>query len=380
MKIVGASMSSTRISGLEPAAGYRIVAVAGIIGLIAFATSPVAADPSRRPPMPEFNSGQQPAAGTRPHIAAPDAARPERARTDAPIEPSTASRPSADRGLPPRADAEPARSNAARGKVQALGQLPDSDFYQQRAKSLLGEDADSAKRELSLQAAYPGYNVIVCEGGCYGRSNKLVQFAPAVDTNAPRVPKPVADAATAAGEIRPASAALPSIDAKPAAAAIEPSAQSIPADTAIQCVAGCYGQQKSYASASRSASHEAARREIEKLTSAGKAPTAADADGRDVAVRSASATPPTGATGGAERRWMTTVARIGEGEDKTGTAKTAAVKTGAAKTGAAKMGDGQSRPKKARTKRRVGEARAGSGSPSGEWFQRINADRAVRGQ
>lgn len=219
--------------------------------------------------------------------------------------------------------------------VPAKG-LPEDDYYARRAKSRLVEDAAIAAKQISLQAAYPGHNVVMCEAGCYGRASRIVQFAPKVATNI-----------ESSRALEPSSAALPGPEATTASksAVTQPLPPSGQADD-IRCVAGCYGQAKSYLTASPVSVEATARAEADALM---HGTSAAPDRGRD--RRS-------GASGAEARRWMTTSTKIGEPQQRS-----------------AARSEDPAKQKKRTTVLRSQRVRA---NPSGEWFQQINADRISR--
>ncbi len=234
------------------------------------------------------------------------------------------------------------RPVARKPSVAAEKSLPEDDYYAKRAKSLLVEDAADSAKQLSLQAAYPGHNVVVCEAGCYGQAKRLVQFAPIVVTNvAPaRTMQPTA-AKLAMRRRRGASRSRPRREA-----ANEP----VQSDE-ITCVAGCYGAPRSYKTVSRTAVDAATRAEVDAQARANLAASAGD-------DRPASTSQPRGATGAAASRWMTSSAKA-EGDER------AATRTAAS-------------PAKVKKRTAHAKARRRGASPSGEWFQQINADHRSR--
>lgn len=221
--------------------------------------------------------------------------------------------------------------------------LPEDDYYAKRAKSLLVEDAADSAKQLSLQAAYPGHNVVVCEAGCYGRSKRLVQFAPIVVTNVVPVRTMQPTAAKFGDSVD---------DAQLVKAAPEAAAGSAKSDE-ITCVAGCYDAPRSYKTVSRSAVDAATRAEVD-AQARSNAVASAGAD------RPASTAQPRGATGAAASRWMTSSAKANAGADESVSPRSVATP--------------------AKLKRRTAQARARrrGASPSGEWFQQINADHRSR--
>lgn len=236
----------------------------------------------------------------------PDARPPQGPYQPVPPTASTAAQPA----TPPRPAVEtagaaaardtpgqPAPTRAPKSSVSAPTSLPESDFYAQRAKGLLSEDARIEAKEGSLQAAYPGHNVVVCEAGCTGRGRRIVQFAPRVATNELRA----AMQPTSAG-IADATAATSSSVAPPAAGRVSGPA---PADPPITCIAGCYGTTRRYDTASRSAAEVAA-----------EAAAMADRVARFAVPVEASRRSATGATGPDATRWMTTSAPADEAAQK----------------------------------------------------------------
>ena len=195
------------------------------------------------------------------------------------------------------ASGQPAPTRAQKPSVSAPTSLPETDFYAQRAKGLLSEDARIEAKDGSLQAAYPEHNVVVCEAGCTGRGRRIVQFAPRVATNELRA----AMQPTSAG-IADATAATPS-SASPSAAA--QGAGPAPGDQPIACIAGCYGTPRRYDAASPSAA-----------VVAPEAAAMADAVARFAVPVGASRRSATGATGSEAMRWMTTSARADEAAQK----------------------------------------------------------------
>lgn len=242
---------------------------------------------------------------------------------------------------------------AGRTSVEAAKSLPEDDYYSKRAKSLLVEDAADTAKLVSLQAAYPGHNVVMCEAGCYGGSKRLVQFAPIVVTNAQpsRTLVPTSDKMSpdkGGDNIAHNTVKIPeAVTAEPAAAA--PAAAE-----EITCVAGCYGASRSYRAASRSSVLAATRAEVEQRIQS----RAAVGPG---AHPSTSAQASRGATGPAASRWMTTSAKA-DGDDRSVTRATASPATAKKRTAFAKSTNLKARRRAA--------------TPSGEWFQQINSDRS----
>lgn len=256
--------------------------------------------------------------------------------------------PSTAPALATAKDAPSKPSGRAAAKDGPKG-LPEDDYYAKRAKGLLSEDKAAQGREQSLQAAYPGFNVVVCEAGCYGSTQKLVHFEPirtaksagtsvvaSVSSNGTSTPAANTDAnptatanASATGQLQPTASGI-------GGEAVAPPAQAAtqrPRPDEIDCVAGCYGSSKarSYPAASRTAAVDAARAEIERIRM--RRETVLDAPRIE-----------------ADGSWMTTVA----------------------KSNAAATPNGRSKSKPG-VRPAAGQRRAAS--PSGEWFKRINDDR-----
>lgn len=254
---------------------------------------------------------------------------------------ATVDAPVAAQPQPPHAP----RSAAGKPTVETAKSLPEDDYYSKRAKSLLVEDAADAAKQVSLQAAYPGHNVVMCEAGCYGGSKRLVQFSPIVLTNA-----------ASSRSMDPASAKLAAAQGNDVVAAESvvmagTEVATPPLTDEITCVAGCYGANRSYKAASRAVALAATRAEVE-------AKIRSHAAAGMVEQPPASVQPPRGATGAAASRWMTTSAKA-EGDNR------ASPRAAASPANPAKL------------KKRTMSAKAGrrASSPSGEWFQRINSDR-----
>lgn len=273
---------------------------------------------------------------TRPQVA--DQSEPISASTDRSSSPEP-TLPAVDQGGTP---ADAARRQQNRSAAENVPKsLPEDDYYAKRAKGLLGGDQAQQSRERSLQVAYPGFNVVVCEAGCYGTSQKLVQFEPIRMIGAANT-SPVA-AASSSGQLQLTAA---SISAEGATAAT-------PQPEQISCVAGCYGasRARNYPAATRNAAIDAARAEIERIELQRSRRAAAWQPGDQPATHSSAST----------GSWLTTVAKAD-----------AAAKATATATAKAKAKD--------KSVRRSAFARHRQSSPSGEWFKRINDDRgrAVR--
>lgn len=243
-------------------------------------------------------------------------------------------------GSAPRSEPAP-RAKAAKPAVEPAKSLPEDDYYAKRAKSRLVEDAADAAKQVSLQAAYPGHNVILCEAGCYGGASRIVQFAPKVATNTETT-----------STLEPTAAALPgqvsaSSTSAPAGTQAAPAAQP-PQQDDITCVAGCYGTAKAYRSASADAVQAAARAEADALMqSRPEAP-----------ARQSKTEMRKGATGADANRWITTSTKAGEAQQRS-----------------AARSEGPAKQKKRTALARSQRLRA---NPSGEWFQQINSDRVSR--
>ncbi len=226
------------------------------------------------------------------------------------------------------------RAKSAKPSVEPAKSLPEDDYYSKRAKSRLVEDAADAAKQISLQAAYPGHNVVMCEAGCYGGASRIVQFAPKVATNI-----------EIASTLEPTAATLPAQGAHSesnAMAVAQPVEAAASGD--ITCVAGCYGQVRSYRSASTAAVQAAARAEADALMAARSAVPARE-------------TRQHGATGADANRWMTTSTKAHD-TPKRDAGRSAAL---------------------ARKKRAtMANAPRAVTNPSGEWFQQINSDRVSR--
>lgn len=347
---------------------WRPGRAAAAVCLLLCAASTAVAEPGIRrapPPMPpQTNAGSM-----------PDATQEKAAASDEVSAPKPAARE---------------RDVAAQGQktpkaplIPVPGGLPDDDYYARRAKERLVEDAAEQAKQMSLQAAYPGHNVVVCEAGCYGRAKRLVQFAPIVSTN-PQPPVRV---------VKPTSGSYDEVQAKPTAAKDKPTAEVAvaaaepPADTGITCVAGCYGANRGYAAASAGQAQDKARSEVETLLRAGRADAAPAAEAG--AARSAGRSlPPRGAVGKDAGRWMTTSTKLDAASDAAEKPAAGNAAAGAAGTGAAAQsatepkpagGTPSPKPRKRKTfAKAVRHPALPQARTSGEWFQTINADRALR--
>lgn len=321
-----ASVAVRRMLNVRTLRGSQARPVAVIVGLVCgmLGLSVVAAVAE-----PDISSGGDSA---RPQVA--DQSEPISASTDRSSSPEP-TLPAVAPGGTPADGARRPQSRSAAGNVPKS--LPEDDYYAKRAKDLLGGDRAQQSRERSLQAAYPGFNVVVCEAGCYGTSRKLVQFEP-IRTIAAANTSPVA-AASSTGQLQLTAA---SISAEGATAAAQQPEH-------ISCVAGCYGtsRARNYPAASHKAAVDAARAEIERIQLQRSRPAAAWQPGSQPASHSSDSA----------GSWVTTVAKADAAAKATTTA-TAKDKSG----------------------RRSAFARHRQSSPSGEWFKRINDDRgrAVR--
>ena len=258
--------------------------------------------------------------------------RPPQGPYEAPARPGIAPSPAAPsevRAVPAATAAAPAARSAgqrpAKGTFSAPTSIPADDYYAQRAKSLLSEDAkDGGDDDKSLETAYPGHNVVMCEAGC-GGARRIVHLAP-------RAPSGMA-----AAEVQPASGQL-SARAAPEATGVSGDAK----DSA--CVAGCYTPPRQNA--------EAARR----LNPARVSGVGGPVGGVPQAGKPSPHEPPSGgATGAAAGKWMTTSSRLASPEPQ--------------------MSDTASRRAANHRVKSSGQRQRRPSNPSGEWFVRINDER-----
>ena len=119
---------------------------------------------------------------------------------------------------PPLPAAKPAAAASAKPLPAAR-----PDYYTERAKQAVEQDAKEDAKPHPLQSANPNYDVIVCEGGCAGQNSAQIVYIEPRSAH-----KPIA-----LGEMIPSSSN---------------GAAKKEADTTITCEAGCYENSKrSYA-------------------------------------------------------------------------------------------------------------------------------------